>query len=208
MVTLDQFVTDFARGMKLADERRPVAVNARTKVAFQAGIGPHSETETVKLVMKELEALHPEAYRQYQIGVPYPENTRQKCDLCLGQPPSWEWAVEVKMLRLFGDNGKLNDNMLMHILSPYSEHRSALTDCDKLMASKLKGQKAIAIYAFDAPQFPVEPAVRAFELLARDRAQLSSRFSAQFSELIHPVHSHGLIAAWEVSDRKASPTAH
>ena len=26
---------------------------------------------------------------------------------------------EVKMLRLMGDNGKPNDNMLMHILSPY-----------------------------------------------------------------------------------------
>jgi len=26
-----------------------------------------------------------------------------------------------------GDNGKPNDNMLMHILSPYPAHRSALT---------------------------------------------------------------------------------
>lgn len=36
------------------------------------------------------------------------------------------------MLRLFGDNAKLNDNMLMHLLSPYPAHRSALTDCEKL----------------------------------------------------------------------------
>jgi hypothetical protein len=34
------------------------------------------------------------------------------------------------MLRLLGDNGKLNDNMLMHVLSPYQAHRSALTDCE------------------------------------------------------------------------------
>jgi hypothetical protein len=33
--------------------------------------------------------------------------------------PSWEWAIEIKMPRLMGDNGKPNDNMLMHILSPY-----------------------------------------------------------------------------------------
>ena len=33
------------------------------------------------------------------------------------------------MLRFMGDNGKLNDNIVMHILSPYPEHRSALTDC-------------------------------------------------------------------------------
>jgi hypothetical protein len=30
-----------------------------------------------------------------------------------------DWAIEVKMLRLMGDNHKPNDNMLMHILSPY-----------------------------------------------------------------------------------------
>jgi hypothetical protein len=36
------------------------------------------------------------------------------------------------MLRIFGDNGKLNDNMLMHVLSFYPAHLSALTDCGKL----------------------------------------------------------------------------
>jgi hypothetical protein len=49
--------------------------------------------------------------------------------VCLGGPAPWEWAIEVKMLRFMGDNGKLNDNIVMHILSPYPEHRSALTDC-------------------------------------------------------------------------------
>jgi hypothetical protein len=44
-------------------------------------------------------------------------------------------AVEVKMLRLMGDNGKPNDNMLMHILSPYPDDNSALTDCQRLAAS-------------------------------------------------------------------------
>lgn len=55
----------------------------------------------------------------------------QKCDLVL----EGEWAVEVKMLRCLGDNGKPNDNILMHILSPYPAHRSALTDCMKLRDS-------------------------------------------------------------------------
>jgi hypothetical protein len=59
-----------------------------------------------------------------RVVVPYPIG-RQKCDLCIGVPPSWEWAVEIKMLRLMGDNGKPNDNMLRHILSPYPNDRSA-----------------------------------------------------------------------------------
>src|SRR5690349_20639997 len=113
--------------------RGPVAVGARTKVAFQAGIGPHSESEAIRLVLNELSAIKPEVYEHYQTGVPYPQSARRKCDLCLGNPPDWTWAVEAKMLRLYGDNGKLNDNMLMHILSPYPEHRSALTDCQKLV---------------------------------------------------------------------------
>ena len=37
-------------------------------------------------------------------------------------------------LRLKGDNGKPNDNMLMHILSPYPQHRSALTTASSSVA--------------------------------------------------------------------------
>jgi hypothetical protein len=48
-----------------------------------------------------------------------------------------------------GDNGKPNDNMLMHILSPYPSHRSALTDCQKLAASGFSGSLAILIYGYD-----------------------------------------------------------
>ena len=51
------------------------------------------------------------------------------------------------MLRLVDDNGNPNDNMLMHILSPYPNDRSALTDCLKLANSGLVGRKAVVIYA-------------------------------------------------------------
>ena len=48
-----------------------------------------------------------------------------------------------------GDNGKPNDNMLMHVLSPYPNDRSALTDCVKLVESGLNGLKAVLVYGFD-----------------------------------------------------------
>jgi hypothetical protein len=195
---LEELVQDFADGVKLADSRRPVAVNSRTKVAFQAGVGPHSETETVRLVMKELAQIRPELYKQYRVGVAYPDGGRQKCDLCFGLSPDWEWAIELKMLRLLGDNGKLNDNMLMHILSPYPQHRSALTDCEKLANSGLNGRKAVMIYAFEAAGFPAEPTIRAFESLARDRVSLSLRLSASFKNLVHPVHTQGSVVGWEI----------
>jgi hypothetical protein len=203
MVTLPEFVADFARGIELADMRGPVAINARTKIAFRAGIGPHSENETVRLVLNELSPIKSEIYEGHQLGVPYPQNPGRKCDLCLGRPPDWAWVIEAKMLRLYGDNGKLNDNMLMHILSPYPEHRSALTDRQKLIQSGLRGRKAIVIYAFESTQFPTDPAIKAFELLASDVVRLSERATACFRGLIHPVHQSGVVVGWEIAEKQA-----
>ena len=73
------------------------------------------------------------------------------------------------MLRMFGDNGKLNDSMLMHVLSPYPARRSALTDCQKLVRSGLPGGKAIMVFGYDYDDWPMDPAIEAFETLASQR---------------------------------------
>ena len=86
----------------------------------------------------------------------------------------------------------------MHILSPYPEHRSALTDCKKLRASGLEGRKAILIYGFDSPAWPVWPALDAFETLARADGSLSPRAQATFGSLVHPIHQGGVVVAWEL----------
>ena len=147
---LESIVADFAAGLKAADSRRPHAVNARSGQPYSPGIGPHTEVQTIRLVVDELLVAYGPRYTgQISLEVPYPAAPRSKCDLCLGQPPDWDWAIEVKMLRLMGDNGKPNDNILMHLLSPYAQHRSALTDCTKLLNSGLRGRKAILIYGYD-----------------------------------------------------------
>ena len=107
------------------------------------------------------------------------------------------------MLRLMGDNGKPNDNILMHILSPYPAHRSALTDCAKLLNSGLAGRKAILIYGYDYPQWPMDPAIDAFEALATRAADLSARHQATFSELVHSVHQVGRVFGWELKPHEA-----
>jgi hypothetical protein len=103
------------------------------------------------------------------------------------------------MLRLFGDNGKLNDNMLMHVLSPYPAHRSALTDCAKLVNSGLTGRRAILIFGYDYDGWAMDPAIEAFETLASERVSLSSRYVAAYDHLVHPVHQRGRVFAWELS---------
>jgi hypothetical protein len=91
MIPLEQLVGDFAVGIKTADACCPQAVNARSKVTFRPGIGPHSEARTIALIGAELEALAPSSYGgKLQYGVPYPNAPRQKCDLCLGDNGAFE----------------------------------------------------------------------------------------------------------------------
>jgi hypothetical protein len=58
------------------------------------------------------------------------------------------------------------------------------------------------IYGFDFEEYPLEPAVAAFETLARERVKLSQRFTASFADLVHPVHRQGAVHAWELWARK------
>lgn len=97
------------------------------------------------LVLAEMRLANPMAYEHAGQGLPYP-GARQKCDLWFGDP--LEWAVEVKMARFFGDNGKPDDTALKDLLSPYEHQHSALTDCSKLAASALRGHKAVLVYGF------------------------------------------------------------
>lgn len=203
---LASLVSDFCSALKRVDDTRPVWHNARTGAAFLPGIGPHPETEAVRRIVEDLRrsAQHA-AWTSAAVGVPYPSAPRQKCDLVLGEPP--QWAVEVKLFRLLGDNGKLNDNMLMHVLSPYPAHRSALTDVKKLASSGFECRLAVLVYAFDYDDWPAEPALEAFALLARQDSVLSSREEAAFEGLVHPVQRRGKVCAWELKPRElTAPT--
>lgn len=200
-IAVDAIVADFAKAIERADSRRPIAVNQRSREPFGPGIGPHAESAAITLVMTELQTSQPARYPSFETGVSYPALKRQKCDLCLGTAPSWDWAIEIKLLRFLGDNGQPNDNILMHILSPYPEHRSALTDCSKLLRSGIAGRKAILIYGFESEDWPLAPAIDAFELLAKARVNVGPRCEAAFENLVHPIHAGGRVFGWEISAR-------
>lgn len=193
-VGLENLVSDFARGMALADSRAPQQVSSRTGKAYQPGLGPHTESKTVDLVMAELGAASEGRYAGYETGVRYPGPGRvRRCDLVVAG-----WAVEVKMLRIMGDNGKPNDNMLMHILSPYEQHRSALTDCRKLAESSLGPRKAVLIFGYEYEGRPMAPAIDAFEALAARDVSLGGRVYSEVGGLIHPIHQRGGVFGWEL----------
>ena len=131
MLDPQKLATDFARAIVAADARGPTAPSIRSGVPYKSGIGPHTEAVTLSLVAHELRLLDPDCYDEIVENVPYPDLPRQKCDWSL-RARQQTWFIEAKMMRLMGDNGKPNDNILTHILSPYPQQRSALTDCLKL----------------------------------------------------------------------------
>lgn len=195
-VALDLFVADVASAIRRVDADGPVWTSATTGRSYQPGIGPHPETEVVRLVAQSLASTDPHRYGDLSLNVPYPGISRQKCDLVIEGRSGL--AIEVKMLRLMGDNGKANDNMLMHILSPYPSHRSALTDCLKLGDSDFSERRAVLIYGFDYPKWPLDPAIEAFETLARVQIAIGDRCEASFDGLLHPIHRQGRVFAWEI----------
>jgi hypothetical protein len=199
---LQVIVDVFAEGIVAADALRPRAKSVRSRKPFRPGIGPHSERQAIDLVTEQMMRLRPTEFAsRLAPQVPYPAAPRSRCDLCVGTRPRWEWAMELKMLRFLGDNGKPHDNILLHILSPYRSHRSALTDCEKLTESGFECRKAILIYGFDHDEWPLDPAIEAFEQLARHRVDLGDRTTAKFDRLVNPVHSRGRVFGWEIRGR-------
>jgi hypothetical protein len=192
---LPTLVLDFACALKLADSKGPQACSFRSGRKYQPGIRPHSEDVAVDLVLAELRSNHPERYNTLRVRVPYP-NSRQKCDLVWGHGS--QWAIEVKMARFSGDNGKPDDTSIKDILSPYDQDRSAISDCVKLTQSPLGDHKAVLIYGFDDKRRPLKTMVDAFEILANSRVRLGLRIEQRFDSFIHPVFSSGIVFAWEI----------
>jgi hypothetical protein len=152
------------------------------------------------MVMANLSETSPKDYGlgTYSLQIPYPSAPRSRLDVAFGFSPDWTLCVEVKMLRLLGDNGKVNDNMLMHVLSPYPQHRSALTDTQKLVRSGFPGQKTLLIFAYEYPDFPTRTAIEAFETLARRFVRITSVATATISALAHPIHTEATVYGWNI----------
>jgi hypothetical protein len=204
ILMLNTLVSDFAKALKAVDTDRPIAISGTTKRAYQAGIGPHTETATLQLIKEKLIVLDENMYRHIETGIPYPKSPKQKCDWRWTSPSNEVFMIEAKMMRLMGDNAKPNDNILTHILSPYPQQRSALTDCQKLIASGFVGTPTILIYGYEYEGYPLEPVIDAFEYLASKTALLSQRCTATFSDLTHPVHQSGAVYAWTVQALRPS----
>ena len=192
---LQRIVDDFARGLEAADARRP---QCKT---YLPGIGPHEEPAVVKLVLAEMRAMDADAYAGATVEVPYGV-LDASCDLCLtpidGVGPQWGWAIEVKAARALRNNGQPAEEVLKHLLSPFAEDRSALSDCEKVLAFRATQRHALLVYGYDYPSRPLSALVDALDLLIAWRVRVTERVEAPFGNLVHPHHQRGQVLAWAV----------
>ena len=72
--------------------------------------------------------------------------TSHGMDVMLGQ---FEWAIELKYLRLVGNNGNNNDYVLQKAISPFLKDRSLVHDIQKLRTATFAKRKAVVFYGFE-----------------------------------------------------------
>jgi len=162
---------------------------------FQPGVGPYGEPQLVKSIAARLNRLP-----EYQGRA----GTRRSPDLLIPE----EWAIEFKIVRPFGDNGKEAENWSVNLLHPYPGNISAIGDCYKLRAyAGVERCAAVVIgYEHDPAKIDLTPLVKSFEAIAKQVAMvnLSDRIELRRGKLVHPVHQVLRLFAWEVTD-KVSP---
>jgi hypothetical protein len=183
-LALSELVTDLADALAAVDRSRAVHKE------FQPGIGPFGEADAVRAALAWLKGTKPTSYAKAA--------TRRLPDLLI---PGY-WAIELKVIRPFGDNGRPAEHWSENVLHPYAGNTSSLGDCIKLLESGLPERKAIVIFGYEhtPPQVLLRPAVRGFELLAREllSIQLSMPEEQVRSGLVHPVHQQLRVFGYEV----------
>ena len=156
---------------------------------FQPGVGPYGEPQLVKLVAAELNSLP-----RYAKLV----RTKRTPDLLI----SGLWAIEIKITRPYGDNGKEAENWAVNLLHPYRGNVSSIGDCFKLLDYAGPERRAVVVIGYEhAPaRIDLSPLIESFEAIARNVARigLSERYEIHRTGLVHPVHQGLRVIAWEV----------
>ncbi|PYX49529.1 MAG: hypothetical protein DMG76_37105 [Acidobacteria bacterium] len=159
---------------------------------FQPGVGPYGEPQLVKLV-----AAHLKQIPKYGASL----RTMRTPDLLI--PDSR--ALEFKIARPFGDNGKEAENWAINLLHPYVGNVSSLGDCQKLAKYRGPEKRAVIVVGYEPmpPVIDLTLLVRSFEAIAEHVLGLnfSPRITLQRTGLVHPVHQSVRLFAWEVLDR-------
>jgi hypothetical protein len=186
-VDLSTFVNDFADALAEVDR------SGTRHNQFQPGIGPFGEADAIRAALNELKNKY---FDRYGEAV-----TKRLPDLLI--PGSW--ALELKIIRPFGDNGNAAEHWSENVLHPYPGNTSSLGDCLKLLKANLPVRKAVVIFGYEhsPAQVSLDPAISAFELIALEvlGIELGPKHHAIREGLVHPVHQVLRVFGYEVLGR-------
>jgi len=177
---INQLICEIADFLKEFDSTRPVHKH------FKPGIGPFGEPQIVKEVAKglSLKGINSKTHRT-------PDMSIEK-----------DWAVEFKIARPYGDNGREAENWSVNLLHPYKGNVSLLGDCCKLKSLSDYSKKAVIVigYEHDPAKIPLEPLIKSFEIIASQvmNIHLSKRIEQIRKELVHPEHQVVRVIGWEI----------
>jgi hypothetical protein len=175
-----EIVRTIADILKRFDSEQP------THKEFKPGIGPFGEPQIVKVI----------ANRISKFGLP--ANTRRCPDLEIGN----EWAIEFKIVRPFGDNGREAENWSVNPLHPYPGNTSLIGDAIKLLKLhdyKNKGLFVIG-YEHNPAKISLDPLILSFESIMKNvmNIEISKRVEESRSNLVHPEHQVVRCIGWSV----------
>jgi hypothetical protein len=184
---MELIVRRFAEALKWIDSSGKPYRN------YLPGVGPYGEPQVAKKAVEYLREAYPQEFRGAR--------TKRTPDVLI---PS-QWALELKIVRPYGDNGVLAEHWSENLLHPYEGNVSSLGDCLKLLQSGIKERKGILVltYEHSPPKIDLGILLDSFELVAKDILGLNfgPRCSAALTDLIHPVHQQGVVYGWELNEK-------
>ena len=176
----DEIVYAIAEILKEFDNEMPV------HKSFQPGIGPFGEPQIVSII----------AQRLSNKGVS--AQTKRTPDLEIQN----QWAIEFKIVRPFGDNGKEAENWSVNMLHPYSGNTSLIGDAIKLNQLNTYPNKCLFVIGYE--HFPakisLDPLLTSFELITNNviKIKLGERIEQKREVLVHPEHQVLRCVSWQI----------
>jgi hypothetical protein len=158
-----------------------------THKAFQPGIGPFGEPQIVGIIARKLSTKGISA------------ETKRTPDLDIQH----QWAIEFKIVRPFGDNGKEAENWSVNMLHPYSGNVSLIGDAIKLASLSAFPYKGLFVIGFEhnPAKISLDPLLDSFEAIGRQvmNIGLGERIEQKREGLVHPEHQVLRCVGWQVN---------
>lgn len=177
-----EIVRRIAEILKSFDAEKPV------HKTFRPGIGPFGEPQLVKEIAQRLSVQGIAA------------QTRRTPDLDIEQ----QWAIEIKIVRPYGDNGKEAENWSVNMLHPYAGNQSLVGDAIKLACLDSFPNKGLFVIGFehDPAKVSLDPLIESFEVIARQvmGIHLGHRIEERRAGLVHSEHQVLRCFGWQLKE--------